>query len=144
MSYTKVANPLIIGSELLTNGMFSGNATSWTLGANWAYSSANALHTAGSVATLKQAGLTIADGSSYRCVFQISGTTGTVAVKISASGVAQTVSAATGQNSLTLLAPASNDGTLYFTPSSGFDGAIFAVGLRIVNTSYTKVGTGTY
>lgn len=149
MSYTKIANPLILGSELLTNGMFSGNANSWTLGSNWAYSSANVLHTSGATADLKQSGLSIADGASYRVVFSVSGTTGTVTVKISANAPLAkayrvTVNAGSGVNSITLLVSSNNDGILYFTPSSGFDGAISSVGLRKLNEVYTKVGTETY
>lgn len=144
MSYTKVANPLILSSELLTNGMFSGNASSWTLGSHWAYSSLNALHSTGATADLKQSGLSITDGLSYRLAFQISGTAGSVTVKISSSGATQSVNAATGQNTLTLLAPSSNDGTLYFTPTTDFDGAISAVGLRPISTLYTKVAKQSY
>jgi hypothetical protein len=46
-----------LGTEILTNGTFTGNANGWTLGSNWAYGSNKVAHSSGATATLSQTGL---------------------------------------------------------------------------------------
>lgn len=144
MSFNKVATPSIVGSELLTNGMFSVDASGWTLGSGWAYSNGTVLHTAGNTANLTQGPLTLAlVVKSFRLVFTITGTAGTVSVKLTSGGKTQTINAGVGQITLTLLFPGSvTDRILYFTPTTDFNGAISTVGLRLINQLDTKVAIG--
>ena len=47
--------PLPTGADKVTNGAFTGAATSWTLGSGWSYATNNVAKVAGGVATLSQA-----------------------------------------------------------------------------------------
>lgn len=79
--WTNISKPAALGTELVTNGSFTGNANGWSLGANWAYGSNNVVHTSGSNAILQQIGLVLPvdeDESpfSFRCSFDVIVTTG--------------------------------------------------------------------
>ena len=64
------------GTDVLTNGTFTGNANNWTLGAGWAYATNNVAATAADT-TLKQlvADMTVGwtSGVVYEVIFTISG-----------------------------------------------------------------------
>lgn len=55
-----------LGTELTTNGTFAGNATGWTLGAGWAYSSNNIVCTlSGSVEGTVTQNISVTSGTDY-------------------------------------------------------------------------------
>ena len=58
--YDTLSELIAAGSELVTNGSFTGSATGWTLGADWSYSAGEAVATA-SDAILEQAGVVSVD-----------------------------------------------------------------------------------
>lgn len=66
-----------LGSEKVTNGTFTGNATGWTLGSGWSYSSNNVIHATGSTADLSQNVSAVA-GEVYLVTITVGTGTGTV------------------------------------------------------------------
>lgn len=62
------------GSELITNGTFTGSAASWTLGGNWAYNSNNIVHTPNGAPAFDEAVQTIGISANtmYRVLTTIS------------------------------------------------------------------------
>lgn len=73
-----------LGQELVTNGTFTGSATGWTLGTNWAYSADHACaNNAAAGQTLSQTIASLVDGKMYRVVYTVTAyTSGDVAVTI--------------------------------------------------------------
>lgn len=123
-----------LGSELTTNGTFSGSLTGWTdSGSNWSYSS-GALHTAGAADTLSQT-ITVTSGQTYQITFTLSGVTaGSVAIAIGGVPIyldgSQTAFAASLTYNRSFVAGAS--GSLVFTPTSAFAGTVTGVSVKQV------------
>jgi len=115
-------------TNLISNGTFTGAATSWTLGAGWAYDTNNVLHTAGSTATASQ-NFTAVSGRLYRLTFSLTGAAGTVTPAIGAvTGTAAAAAAATYVQYI--VAGASGSIALTFTPHTDFDGTLDSVVLE--------------
>ncbi len=109
-----------IGTEKLTNGTFTGNATSWTLGTGWAYSSNTVTKNADGTGTLSQTSAAMATaivpGEVYQLTFTMSGSPiGTVTPSI--AGVTLP---ATGSTNFTyiMLFRANSTADLVFTPTN--------------------------
>ena len=125
-------------SNLISNGTFTGAATSWTLGAGWAYGTNNVAHTPGSTATAAQ-NFTATSGVLYRVTFTLTGTAGTVTPSIGAvNGTAAAGAAATYTQYI--VAGASGSVALAFTPHTDFDGTLDSVVLEAL----TGTGAVTY
>jgi hypothetical protein len=107
-----------LGSDLVTNGTFTGNATGWTLGAgggapDWAYASNNVTHAnaGGTTALQPTTPLTVVASTVYVVTFTLSSwTAGTVTptiggvagVAVGANGTFKQVITATGTGNLLL------------------------------------------
>jgi hypothetical protein len=110
----------------VTNGGFTSDLTGWS-GANWAYSSGTALHTAGATTALSQAAATVTSGRSYTLTFSVvGGSAGTVTPSV--GGITLTARSY-GSVTYTETFTATATTALAFTPSSTFDGAIDGVRL---------------
>lgn len=139
MAYTNVGKP-VNGSELITNGNFTGAATGWTLGTGWAYSSNNVLHTAGNVAALSQV-ITTTENGLYVITFSIGGTAGTVVVSLGSGK--RTLNA--GAGSVEIILESLSSTALAFTPSTDFDGTIDTVSVKqLVATTKVARPTSSY
>lgn len=125
--------------DLVTNGTFTGNATGWTLGADWAYGTNNVAATLASTAmTQTPAAPTILAGISYSLVFDATATAGSVQASVGGTlGTARSTSATFTE---TFIAGA--DGVLSFT-GTGFSGTIDNVVLTPLTGSGAITGTVT-
>jgi len=65
-TFSAINNEAALGAELITNGTFTGNATGWTLGAGWSYSSNKVICTTSGSAegTLSQS-ISVVSGEYY-------------------------------------------------------------------------------
>lgn len=86
-----------LGSELLTNGTFTGNATGWSLGSGWAYSSNSVSHTSNGTSGIQPstALTTVLTGYVYEYSVTISALT-VGSVTLSVGGVTITAFSANG------------------------------------------------
>lgn len=133
LKVTGGGGPPPTGLTLVTNGTFSGSLTGWTAGANWTYSSATALHSSGSTATLSQS-LSLVSGIRYAVTFTTSGwTTGSVTMTLGALSGSLFVGS-NGVNSFGYTATSTASFALTFTPTSTFDGAISNVSVVSITT----------
>lgn len=66
-----------LGSELLTNGTFTGNATGWTLPSGWAYSANTVVHSSNGAGAMQPstALTTVIVGFEYQYSIEISALT---------------------------------------------------------------------
>jgi hypothetical protein len=118
-----------LGSELLTNGGFTGGLTGWTAGAGWSAVSDTAQHTAGNTATLTQALTGMSTTAVYYVTVVITNrTAGSVSINLGVSGMSPTAS--TGTASYGIKA-GSTTPTLTITPTTDFDGQIDVVSLQL-------------
>jgi len=114
----------------VSNGTFTTDLTGWT-GANWAYSSGKARHTAGAITALTQAGTTGTVGRTEKLSFAISNrTAGTVKIEI---GGEQSASYSATPTSAVYLTPTTT-GALKIVPSSDFDGDIDNVTCQAISS----------
>ena len=123
-----------LGSELVTNGEFTGAATGWTLGANWAYGANNVVHTAGAVEALSQ-DISVVSGTVYVISFaQSAATAGSLTIAIGAVSVDwaywQSV------KSVTITAGATGVLSFSVTPSTDYDGTLDDVSVKAI-VAYT-------
>ena len=125
-----------LGSELVTNGAFTGNATGWTLGAgggtpDWFYDNNNVSHAGGSATgTLTPTTPLVAVvGTQYKLTWTMAHTSGT-GVTASFGGVSgtQRASSATFNEYFTATSTAS----LTFTPTANWVGSVDTVILKEV------------
>jgi hypothetical protein len=122
-----VADESEVGSELVTNGSFTGSATGWTLGQGWAYGSNAVSHNSDGTGTLQQT-ITGIPGSAFRLSFTISDlTAGTLEAKINGSTVI-TVSD-NGTHTTTVPSQQVISAILSFVPSNAMRGTIVDVSL---------------
>ena len=83
---------LVLGSEVVTNGDFSGGSTGWTAASGWAIGSGVATATATNASLVSTSAVTV--GRVYRVAFDVTSYTGgTLSVRVGA-GAAQTVNSA--------------------------------------------------
>ena len=106
--------------------------TGWA-GANWAYSSGTALHTAGATTALSQAAATVTSGTAYILTFDVvGGSAGTITPSCGGvSGTARNFGNASYIENFTANATTA----LTFTPATTFDGAIDNVVLKAKTAS---------
>lgn len=138
-----VADTSTVGAEKCLNTGFTGNATSWTLGAGWAYSSNNVLHTAGNTGTLSQDCGEVA-GETYLLSYDIgSWHVGFITASVGSTSAIPNATNATFKKIIT----AQDTGDVTLTPSSDFDGTIDNVSLKKITggqlTTIGNVGVGT-
>lgn len=114
------------GPENILNGNFTGAATNWTLGAGWAYGTDKVTHTVGTAA-LQQTGVLVL-GQRYVVRFTVTGTLGTVTVKV--GGVDTVVDAGAGIVTLYIIVTNVDAFRIRFTPTTDFNGAIDTVSVR--------------
>jgi len=140
-----------LGSELTTNGTFTGNANNWTLGGgggapDWAYNSNNVTHgnSGGTTALQPSPALTIAAAGVYKVSFVLSAvTTGSVTVSL---GGTNAPAASSKNGSFAYTITATNTNNLLFTPTTTFVGTLDTVTVQqlTANTaSMTITDTGT-
>ncbi|HVE80923.1 MAG TPA: hypothetical protein VNA68_02170, partial [Candidatus Dormibacteraeota bacterium] len=121
-----------LGSEKVTNGTFTGNATGWTLGTGWAYNSNNATKTAGTASDIEQ-NISASAGETYRVAFTISNRT--------AGCLTPEVGGVSGQNicanstTQTQVITATTTGNLKLKADSAFDGTIDNVSVMKLTAS---------
>lgn len=125
--------------DLVTNGAFTGNATGWTLGAGWAYGTNNVAATLADTAmTQTPASPTILAGVSYKLVFDVTASAGSVIASVGGTnGTARSTSATFTE---TIIAGAG--GVLSFT-GTGFSGTIDNVVLTPLTGTGAITGTVT-
>lgn len=138
--YEDFTNNLLIGgtegSEIVTNGTFTGNATGWTLASGWAYSSNAVNHTGTGTGTLTRA-VTIKKGSSYVLQFTLSSyTSGT----LTASVGGETMQAVTAAGTYRFKFTATATTTLAFTPSGTSVYTIDNVSIKELSGGKMNVG----
>lgn len=128
-----------IYTTLVTNGSFTGSASGWTLGANWAYGTNEVCHAGLGAGALEQT-LTpwLLPGITYSVTFTLSGrTAGSVDVSLGGSAV-QTCSI--NQSYLltfTTPDPLTHNG-IKFQASATFDGCIDTVSVVMNSTEYVS------
>ena len=123
-----------LGSELVTNGGFTGDTTGWTLGANWAYGVNNVVHTAGAVEALSQ-NISVVSGTVYVISFsQSAATAGSLTIAIGAVSVDwaywQSV------KSVTITAGATGALSFSITPTTDYDGTLDDISVKAI-VAYT-------
>lgn len=121
-------------SNLISNGTFTGAATSWTLGTGWAYGTNNVAHTPGNTDDLEQ-NFTAVSGALYRVTFTVvSRTAGQVTPYIgAAAGTAVTTA---GTYTQYIVAAASGAVALKFTPDTNSDQVLDTIVLeKLTGTS---------
>jgi len=138
---TRITRAGTVGAEKLANGTFTGSATSWTLGAAWAYNSNNVIKNADGTNTLSQALVDmttpIVIGESYLITFVISSlTVGTVVGSIGGEQLPSV-----GKNSTyTFVVTATTTAPLTFTPSNTARFVIDTISLKKLGGSLTVGG----
>jgi hypothetical protein len=114
----------VLGSELLTNGTFDSDLSSWTAGANWAWEgSGTAEHTSGSTETIKQ-GVSLTNTEIYQVQFTTSGrTAGTLTLTFGALAGSE-IASGNATYTASFQATSTTSFDLTFTPTSTWDGKI--------------------
>lgn len=119
-----------VGSELLTNGGFTGSSTGWTLGAGWAYGSNKITCTPGSSGGFAQTGLTIASGKTYRVQITVTGRTAGYIQAVLGGAVSQELS--TNESFTLYLTTTTIASSITFTNDTTFDGSVDLISLKEV------------
>lgn len=118
-------------TEMVTNGTFTGSATGWTLGANWAYG-ANAITATLSNAAASQS-ITVTAGTWNILKLTVSAfAAGTMQVSVNGSSVGSAISA-DGRYFLRFWGGVGGAQTLAFT-GTGFTGTVDNVSAKILGT----------
>jgi hypothetical protein len=135
-----VTSTATLGTELVTNGTFDTDLSSWSYGggSDWAHNTASAKHATGNTTALSQ-NITVSNAGVYHVTFAIAGrTAGDVAVTV---GTVQAINTPASNNFSsnttyyrTVVANASGAVALAFTPSSTFDGRIDTVSVKRITT----------
>jgi len=130
-----INNIASVGTNLVTNNTFTGSATGWTLGTNWAYNSNNVIHTAGAAGDLSQ-NFTAVAGAYYEIDFAINSNTngGCITPKL---GTSNGLSNCNANQSVTQVIKANASGSiaLTFSAASTFNGTIDNVYLSQITNS---------
>jgi hypothetical protein len=137
---------LALGSELITNGDFSGGATGWTVGTNWAITGGGAVATAALYNTdnLDQS-VTLTSGRTYKLTFNITAYTAG-SLRLDIPGVQSIITgsvSATGAYTYYFVAGAGGARTLRFTGSTGpnFTGTIDNISVRELPGNHASQST---
>jgi hypothetical protein len=137
---TQIAQVGSLGSEKITNGTFTGSASSWTLGTGWAYSSNTVQKNANGTGTLSQTSAAMATAlvpyEIYQLQYTISSwTVGTVTPSI--AGV--TLAAVSGNQTYTEYFTALSTADLVFTPTNTSRFTIDTISLKKVTAGNLNV-----
>ena len=139
---TSVNSTATLGTELVANGGFDSNLSSWTdSGASWSWSAGTALHTAGSISNLSQ-NVTVVNGSTYQVEVTVTGrTVGSIAVALGSVSVVDTgVSTVfTASLSRTVVAGETGSVSLSIVPTIDFNGSIDNVSIKLVTLGSATV-----
>lgn len=123
-----------LGSNLITNGTFTTDLSSWTVGgtgSGWAQSSGTALHAAGNTDTLSQA-INTTSNAHYRIAVTVAGrSAGSVVVSLGSGRETHTLST-NATHVLSIMATATGANSLVLTPSSDFNGSVDSVTAQLV------------
>jgi hypothetical protein len=141
-----------LGSDVVTNGTFTGNATGWTLGGgggapDWAYNSNNVTHAngGGTTALSPSSALTIAVGERWLVKWTISNyVAGTLNVTIGGASISAPTRA-NGSYQAVLIT--TTTGNLLFTPTTTLDCTLDTISAQKVTpttAALTFTSTGTY
>jgi len=125
----------VLGTELLTNGDFASDLSSWTAGTGWSWdASGKALHATGNIPTLLQS-IAVTDGETYHVQFVMSSrTVGVVTLTLGGlTGERETVG--NGTYYISFKATATTNLDLTFTPGSTFDGMIDSVSAKEITAN---------
>ena len=121
--------------DLVTNGAFTGNATSWNLGAGWVYGTNSVDVTTASTSTY-QTIANLTPGVSYSLVFTITRTAGSVIASVGGTAGASRSTSDTFTETIV----AGSGGRLTFT-GTGFSGTLDTVTLTPLAGTGTISGT---
>ena len=142
ITITSVNSTATLGTELVANGGFDSNLSSWTdSGASWSWSAGTALHTAGSISNLSQ-NVTVVNGSTYQVEVTVTGrTVGSIAVALGSVSVVNTgVSTVfTASLSRTVVAGETGSVSLSIVPTIDFNGSIDNVSIKLVTLGSATV-----
>ena len=142
ITITSVNSTATLGTELVANGGFDSNLSSWTdSGASWSWSAGTALHTAGSISNLSQ-DVTVVNGSTYQVEVTVTGrTVGSIAVALGSVSVVDTgVSTVfTASLSRTVVAGETGSVSLSIVPTIDFNGSIDNVSIKLVTLGSATV-----
>ncbi len=136
-----------LGSELVTNGTFTGSAAGWTLGGAWAYGANNVVKNADGTSTLLQS-ISATVLTAYRITFTISGwSVGSVTPSL--GGNAGTAVNADGTYTQFVWAASLPNTDLVFTPTNTSRFTIDSVSVKAILTTAYVIGgaaptTGTF
>lgn len=123
-----VAATVLVGGELVTNGIFAVSATGWTLETGWIYDTDKVTKNANGLGTLSQASI-ILGGKKYRLVFTMaSRTAGSLVPQLGGTNGTSRLSDTT----FTEYISAGADGDLVFTPSNDGRFSVSAVSVKEV------------
>lgn len=128
-------NDVVLGSDLITNGTFTGSLAGWTAAGNWVYGTNDAVCTAGSVSELSQTGLGMTVGNYYRVTFDITRTAGSIRVGLGdGAGINNSAYVdTTGSYSIDIFYNDLLDDTIIFSTDDEFDGTLDNVTLQEVS-----------
>ena len=142
ITITSVNSTATLGTELVANGGFDSNLSSWTdSGASWSWSAGTALHTAGSISNLSQ-NVTVVNGSTYQVEVTVTGrTVGSIAVALGSVSVVDTgvTTVFTASLSRTVVAGETGSVSLSIVPTIDFNGSIDNVSIKLVTLGSATV-----
>lgn len=123
------------GTELLTNGGFTGSSTGWTLGAGWAYGANKITCTPGSSGGFSQLGLSIIDTRTYKVSVTVSGRTAGYIQCVLGGVIGPAIS---GNGTYSFYITASMAGSnIQFTNNTLFDGSVDDISLKSLTPDWT-------
>lgn len=133
-----------VGSEILTNGTFTGNATGWTLGGGWTYAS-NAVSVSYSTGALTQAVSGLVVGAVYCLTFTVSSYVfGSVTPSLPGMSLTFNKREENGTAVRELFIATATSDTLTFTAASSFAGTLDTVSLKQVTGGDFAVAGASY
>lgn len=146
-----IADSSSLGSEKVTNGTFTGNATGWTLGSGWTYSSNLVVHSTGSTADLSQ-NVNAVPGETYLVTLTVGTASGTVSrtgtFTISLGGTTlgkwndNTGASSYFPLTYNFIGTAVSSASLIISPDTNFNGSIDTISVKkITDGKLTAVGS---
>ena len=134
-------DPSTLGSELVTNGGFTGGSTGWALGSGWAYSS-NAINATSTSSVCYQDIAAMQSNITYTVTYQISNYSGgNIQWRFGGTGTVDGVTRnANGTYTESFTNSSSGDKRLFLSPS-GFTGTIDNVSVKEVQGFSAPDGT---
>ena len=127
--FKQPAEAVTYGSNLTTNGTFTGSLTGWT-STNWTLSSDKALHTTGNTSALSQSIGGIVLTAPYQVVITTSGRTAG-SITVSLGGYTSDAISTNTTTTIPLYPTSGGTQTLSINPTSAFDGAVDDITLKI-------------